>query len=993
MRDRQSSICLLLCLLLLSMAVVVPACAKEILSPQEQAWVDHHPQVKIAVIADYPPVSYLDAEGNLQGMAKDYLQLIQQKTGLNYSYFVPSIVQQGSDDPKVKRADVVAFLADTQERRVNWLFTEPFLEFPLYLITRNDQSNKLTLAKMSGKQVSVVGHWASRRYLEHGYPGIHIDNVQDTCEGLQHVAFGQSAGMLTDLPVASWCMRDLGLMNLKLAGKSEFSYKLGLSVRKDAPILFGIMQKGLAQISQQEREQIYDHWMGNSVFRQSWLEKNQLLLGIITLLSLAFILINLYAWDSRTQRRVLNFYKTASSAQGIGEISERAEGYSRRNFVISIAAILLLLLFLYILVITQREWYTEHDRWVLVVLSSALGAIVLYGGYKLGSVARSSLVERLMWRLSAQMKVRQASERVVEETVLRLERQNKAMTRLSAMFRDETMGDDEKYRWLTELCAYAIEVDRVSLWLMAEDSSTLQSMDLYQHHLHRHTSGQQLNAKQYPQYFSAMKGCRTLAVEDAMNDAVTQEFAKGYLPEHRIGAMLDTIVWFEGRISGVLCFEHIDGTRKWHLDEISFAGVIADLVQALLENSRRRILESDLVYQQKHLETLVRTRIAAIESNAKLSRFLVDRAPVSIVYLNAALNVIEVNPEAERMAGRKREDVLGKNFLEMARPEEREEQRAIFKRVLNGEKIYGQRVSYKAADGRVIELSISRCMELDSDGNPVIISIAQDVSQQKALEDSLIRAREAAESADRIKSMFVASMSHELRTPLNSIIGFLGVVLQEMSGPINEAQKDQLGRAYQSAKHLLSLITDVIDISKIEAGFLQVHVETFELRPLLLEVESNVQHLVQEKHLVLTIECEKNTQMKTDRKRFYQVMLNLVSNAVKYTEKGWVKIVAKVVGDILTVTVQDTGIGVDEAGLEKLFKPFERLDSHLKIKVLGTGLGLYLTHRILAQLLQGSISVQSQPGIGSTFTVTVPLEVAVQATGIVDGSILEDNAK
>ncbi len=993
MRNRWATIILQLCVLLFSTIVAGLSCAGETLSPQEQSWIRSHAEVRIAIYPDYPPVSYLDKQGQLQGMVKDYLALIQQKTGLKYFYFVPSIAQQASNDPNVKSADVVAFLADTEERRAYWQFTEPFLKFPLYLITRNHNPNGLSLKDLSGKRVSVVGHWASRRYLEAHYPKIIIDSVESTCDGLQHVAFGQSAGMLTDLPVASWCMRDLGLMNLKLASKSEFNYLLGISVTKEEPVLYSIIQKGLAQISKQEHERIYDRWMSDSVFRQSWLERNELFLGIFTLTLLIFILVNLYAWDSRAQQRILGYYKTGlSAASDLPENSLPTKRF-RKSFVMVTATFLVLLLAFYVLIVTHKDWYSESDRWVLVLLSTILGAITLYAGYKFGSVARSSLVERLMWRLKAQMKVRQASERVVEETVLRLERQNKAMTRLSTMFRDETMGDDEKYRWLTELCAYAIEVDRVSLWLMAEDGSTLQGMDLYQQHLHRHTFGQQLNAKQYPQYFSAMKGYRTLAVEDAMHDAMTQEFAKNYLPENRIGAMLDTIVWFEGRVSGVLCFEHIDGTRRWHLDEISFAGAIADLVQGLLENSRRRMLESDLAYQQKHLETIVRTRTAAIESNAKLSRFLVDRAPVSIVYLNAALDVIEVNPEAERMAGRKREDVLGRNFLEMARSEEREEQRAIFKRVLNGEKIYGQRASYKTADGRVIELSISRSMELDSDGNPVIISIAQDVSQQKALEDSLIRAREAAESADRIKSMFVASMSHELRTPLNSIIGFLGVVLQGMSGPINEVQKDQLGRAYQSAKHLLSLISDVIDISKIEAGFLQVHAETFELRPLLLEVESNVQHLVQEKHLVLTIECEKNIQMKTDRKRLYQVMLNLVSNAVKYTEKGWIKIAAKVAGDVLTVTVQDTGIGIDEAGLEKLFKPFERLDSHLKIKVLGTGLGLYLTHKILTQLLQGSISVQSQPGVGSIFTVTMPLEVAAQPTEVADGSILEDNAR
>lgn len=206
-----------------------------------------------------------------------------------------------------------------------------------------------------------------------------------------------------------------------------------------------------------------------------------------------------------------------------------------------------------------------------------------------------------------------------------------------------------------------------------------------------------------------------------------------------------------------------------------------------------------------------------------------------------------------------------------------------------------------------------------------MVAIAQNMSQQKALQATLLKAREAAESADRIKSMFVASMSHELRTPLNSIIGFLGVVLHGMSGELNIKQKDQLGRAYNSSKHLLSLITDVIDISKIEAGFLQVHVEKFELATLLTEVQHAVQHLADEKGLALSMDCPPEIKLETDRKRLYQVVLNVVSNGLKYTEQGAVKVVASIKGKQLVVAVEDTGIDIDEADLANLFKPFVRI--------------------------------------------------------------------
>ncbi len=230
---------------------------------------------------------------------------------------------------------------------------------------------------------------------------------------------------------------------------------------------------------------------------------------------------------------------------------------------------------------------------------------------------------------------------------------------------------------------------------------------------------------------------------------------------------------------------------------------------------------------------------------------------------------------------------------------------------------------------------------------------------------------------------------------LTRLLVFWGVVLQGMSGELNLKQKDQLGRAYHSAKHLLSLISDVIDISKIEAGFLQVHSEKFELKPLLNEVEHAVHHIAEDKKLALSIDCSNKLILETDRKRLYQVVLNVVSNAVKYTESGLVKVKASIKNKQLTITIKDTGIGIDEAGLNNLFKPFERIESRLRIKTLGTGLGLYLTRKILSQLLGGSIEVKSKLEEGSTFTIYVPTImpdiISQTSTSVLDEAHLEEH--
>jgi signal transduction histidine kinase len=206
---------------------------------------------------------------------------------------------------------------------------------------------------------------------------------------------------------------------------------------------------------------------------------------------------------------------------------------------------------------------------------------------------------------------------------------------------------------------------------------------------------------------------------------------------------------------------------------------------------------------------------------------------------------------------------------------------------------------------------------------------------------------------DRLKSMFIASISHELRTPLNSIIGFTGIILQELAGPINEEQEDQLTRVYRAAQHLLNLISDVIDISKIEAGKVELTEEDFQLREVIEEALSQVKNQIDTKKLALEVTVPHDLPLHTDRKRLFQCIINYLSNAVKFTERGNIRIAAREVGDTLEITVKDTGIGIRQEDLPRLFNSFVRIDSPLTNSLPGTGLGLYLTKKIVTEVLGG----------------------------------------
>ncbi len=841
-------------------------------------------------------------------------------------------------------------------------------------------------------------------------------------------------------------------------------------------------------------------------FSLSWIitYKFEFALAILFLLAAILLALLLLDWQLRrmvTQRFLSPTFSAETNADHIHYPTHKV-------WVIGMLFVACLIVFFVHMLLTYQFYADQrYVQW----MSVGFFVFVLYGSYLFGNLKRSKQLEKLINKLHMQNIDKNIVQEKLQQSEQRLQKQNASLAHLATMQLGNWQNPEAIFREIAQVSADALNVERVSVWRFNDSFTQLECLGLYIKSKHLHTVSMPLNAADLPEYFKHLKQSRVISINDVYQHPATSEFTQSYLQNNNIGAMLDGTIWLNNEVIGVICHEHVDGPREWTLDEQNFVGSITDLARLTIEAHKRQQLEDSLSHQQKHLETIVQKRTASIENNAKLFRFLVERAPVTILYMNIANEIIEMNPEAERISGYSREFAIGKTYQELFGTEQNKQQLSVInKEVAYGRKIQGEEVTIRCADGSLVDLTISRSMEMDDDNNPVIISIGQDmskqraleanaqklieserrysyivqhaplpiiiidkkgriieanpeaisdagysrdamigqnfiellvakesrkkavstsaramkgedfraielllqnsagekyeyqcslgavvesagdegklvaialdISRQKALQASLITARESAESADRIKSMFVASMSHELRTPLNSIIGFLGVVLHGMSGELNLKQKDQLSRAYHSAQHLLSLISDVIDISKIEAGFLEVHIEKFELEPLLAEIEHAIAHIVEEKNIEITIECAPNLKLQTDRKRLYQVILNVVSNAVKYTTKGAVNINASIDKNWLTVAVSDTGIGISEADLAKLFQPFERIDSPLKIKTLGTGLGLYLTRKILFQLLSGTVEVQSELGKGSTFTIKLPIKIVNTVT-------------
>jgi signal transduction histidine kinase len=259
----------------------------------------------------------------------------------------------------------------------------------------------------------------------------------------------------------------------------------------------------------------------------------------------------------------------------------------------------------------------------------------------------------------------------------------------------------------------------------------------------------------------------------------------------------------------------------------------------------------------------------------------------------------------------------------------------------------------------------------------LVSSAIRDITERKRIEHVLYEKNIELQTAAETKNRFLANMSHELRTPLNGIIGFSEFLVDGKPGPINEKQKEYLEDILSSGQHLLQLINDVLDLSKVEAGKMQFDPEKFSLTKTLRDVCAVTNPIAQKKGICLEVRVAPELgDVTLDQQKFKQILYNLLSNAIKFTDGGGKVTIDVAILDArrFKLVVQDTGIGMKTEDLRRLFKEFEQLDPGATRRYEGTGLGLALTQKIL-ELQGGTIDVESEVGKGSRFTVLLPLSV------------------
>jgi PAS domain S-box-containing protein len=532
-------------------------------------------------------------------------------------------------------------------------------------------------------------------------------------------------------------------------------------------------------------------------------------------------------------------------------------------------------------------------------------------------------------------------------------------------------------REITETAAQTLLVNRVGVWLYNEERSKIECIDLYDVSTKEHSFGNSFSQENYPAYFQALQEERSIAVDDARKDIRTQELSESYLSVLGITSLLDAPIWLEGRLVGVVCHEHIGEHRQWTLEEETFAGSIADFVTLAIEASQRNIAQE------------------ALRQSEAQFRAIFERSSIGIGLIDMKANIVDTNPVLCDILGYSREELHGKSFTNYISIQKGDLK--LYKQLMSGIRTNSRNISRFGfqpskhqeqfverhriemerrclhQSGSFVWTHISVSVIPDSNGEPeFFLAMIEDITERKETELKLRASQEAAEAASRAKSEFLATMSHELRTPLNAIMGLSQLLQQEIVGSLNEKQNEYVSCIYSSGEHLLVLIDDILDLSKVEAGKEELLLSPLPVSDLCNYAIWTVRDRASEKGLKLSckIDLQENICI-ADERRIKQMLLNLLTNAIKFTPDGNVSLVVQKVPEGITFTVSDTGIGIDSNQFKFIFEPFKQLDSRLNRQYEGTGLGLALTRK-LARLHGGDVTFTSTLGKGSQFTLFLP---------------------
>ncbi len=896
-----------------------------VLTAEEKRWLKEHPEIEIGVMDAWPPMDYVDDLGEPQGIGVDFIEALNKRLDGKLT-IVPGAWGKIYDQVKNKQLDAVMDITPRKDREPYFNFTRPYANIPHVIVARSDGPYYDSVADLAGKTLALEEGFFIVGYLQENQPQTHIRTYASTSDALDAVSKGEADAYIGNRAVANYLIEKEILSNLQIQGKLKATTSVNsIGVRKDWPNLAAILDRALASLAQDEVQTIYRKWGGIeedealglsrislAPEEKAWLNDHP----IIRVASDKNWAPMEFLDDSGQFNGIsVDYLKRMSAMLGVefkfnshASWNETLEKFRNRELDIISAAI----------ETEGRKAFAAFTKPYLSLPTAVftlddspyIGSLGELAGLKVAAV-RGYAVTEFLKREYPQIEIVEVED--IPGALGMLQAKN-AFAYIGTFM---ITGHYIRKAGYTNLKATA-ETGYEYQVAMAARSDWPMLLQLLQ---------------------KAMD-----AIDERERNTIFRKW---------------TAVAFKKQVDYSLIYKIV-------------VAALVLLVIALLWNKRlsrevaeRKRAEKTIMESEERLKLALKGGdLGFWDVNLETGETVVNkRWSEMLEYAEYDLEHIrEAWANSIHPDDRERILKLGQDYREGRIPDYEAEYRAVTKRT---------DTVWLATKGAIVSRN--------EHGAPVrMVGTVMDITERKKMETELFKAKEAAEEADRLKSAFLAAMSHELRTPLNSIIGFTGIMLQGLVGPLNDEQKKQLGMVKDSSQHLLSLINDVLDISKIEAGQLEVSALPFQMRELIEKVMRILTPMAEKKGLSLMAEVAPEVnQIVSDWRRVEQVLINLVNNALKFTEQGEVRVECRVRNGWMETRVMDTGIGIKPDHMSKLFKPFQQIETGVTRRYDGTGLGLSICKKLL-KLLDGDIYMDSDWGVGSTFAFTLPLEKMVQ---------------
>lgn len=549
-----------------------------------------------------------------------------------------------------------------------------------------------------------------------------------------------------------------------------------------------------------------------------------------------------------------------------------------------------------------------------------------------------------------------------------LNRANELLLQQEILFRLSCLGTeinfDQKLKKIVRDSAKVTGTERASIWIFDKSKSILISKAIYELKTNKFLPRVILSEKDYPEYFKTLKSIsqlKSIVVQDVTKDHFTSEILNDFLIPLGITSMLLVPITKDNDLFGVVSLSHIGENRMWTQDEQGFITSMANIISIYFESEERRIIESALIEK---------TRVLLEAQNvARIGNYIIDLVTGTWKSSSVFDQIFGIDRSYVK-------DV--KNWIKLISPEHSLNVFNVFKEVVKEKTLNSKRrfdESFKIIrqnDGEERWVTVLGEFQYDEMGNPThMLGTMQDITEKKMIEDDLIKAKELAEELLTIKGNFLSNMSHEIRTPLNAILGFTRILKESH---LDSEQYEMMEAIDFSGKNLLVIVNDILDFSKIEANKMNFEEIEFSLSHSLKNTLNLMLIKAAEKELELVYSIDSKIEDKLigDPTRLNQILINLVGNAIKFTEKGSVAVDAKLVSnykDLIEIEfcITDTGIGIAGDKMETIFESFNQATNDTTRKFGGSGLGLTITKKLI-ELQGGSINVKSELEKGSEFS-------------------------